>query len=153
MDSANIFLTSIKHKIPSNAGSALQPILEQAGEQSLHKLMLLNLRNPTVGLFISGLFGTLGVDRFYKGDIKLGITKLALWILTYVMLISAFLITISGVTPTNNWSLMATLHESLFYRIGVISLITYNVWWMIDIYLVFVGIKNDNLNKIYQALQ
>ena len=37
MDSANIFLTSIKHKIPSNAGSALQPILEQAGEQSLHK--------------------------------------------------------------------------------------------------------------------
>lgn len=42
------------------------------------KLLTLNLKNPIVGLVLSILLGGLAVDRFYVGDIGLGILKLIL---------------------------------------------------------------------------
>lgn len=35
-----------------------------------------NFKNPTTALILSVLFGTLGADRFYIGDYKMGIVKL-----------------------------------------------------------------------------
>ena len=44
-------------------------------ENSL-QLMLNQLKDPTISLILSILVGTLGVDRFYIGDMGLGIGKL-----------------------------------------------------------------------------
>ena len=39
-------------------------------------LQTLQLKDPTIALIISLLAGTLGIDRFYIGDMGLGVLKL-----------------------------------------------------------------------------
>lgn len=97
-------------KIPSEGVFMLQNQLESIDENSAYALTALPLKDPVIGLVLSVFFGVFGVDRFYKGDIGLGIVKLLLcWL-------------------------------------------TFGIWWLIDLFLVYKGIKKDNLQKIMQAL-
>lgn len=50
--------------------------LEDLPDEKATGLMSLSLRNPTMMLIISILFGELGVDRFLLGETGLGILKL-----------------------------------------------------------------------------
>lgn len=67
-----------------------------------------------------------GIDRFYKGDITLGIAKL----ITFII----------GMITT-------------FIYIGFIILIGLWVWTIVDYFLVWKGIKKDNLKKILIVLE
>lgn len=105
-------LASWNGKVPADKTEILmQRIKELGNKEKMSSFLLLELKQPLVGLILGLFFGTFGVDRFYKGDIKLGILK--------------FL--------------------SLFILIGII-------WALIDLVLVWKGIKKDNYNKIDQAL-
>lgn len=108
---ATLFLSQWSDKIPEGSGLMLQPRLEKLDESKLSSLAITNLKNPIVGLVLGLCFGGFGVDRFYKGDIVLGILK--------------FL--------------------SIFIFIGFF-------WVLADLFLVWKGIKQDNLNKISQQL-
>lgn len=50
--------------------------LKTLDEENYQAFMLLEYKDPTVSLILSILTGCLGVDRFYIGDIGLGIGKL-----------------------------------------------------------------------------
>ncbi|QYA62273.1 TM2 domain-containing protein [Campylobacter fetus subsp. fetus] len=83
------------------------------------------MKNPLIGLILGVLFGGFGVDRFYKGDVILGIAKLVLTIIGWM---------------------------TVLIVIGYIFLIIVFVWVIADFFLVYKGIKQDNLNKIIQIL-
>lgn len=101
-----------KGKVPANSIELLNGRLAQiTDEKKIASLGLVELKSPVVGLILGFLFGGLGVDRFYKGDIGLGIGK--------------FL--------------------SCFILIGF-------VWAVIDLFLVWKGIKKDNFEKINNQL-
>lgn len=103
-------MSSWRDKIPEHQVFIIQQQLEGIDEQSLYALTTLSLKDPIIGLVLGIFFGFFGVDRFYKGDIGLGIVKLLLcWL-------------------------------------------TLGIWWAIDLYLVWHGIKNDNVQKIAQSL-
>lgn len=105
-------LSAWNDKIPSESYFMLQKQLESTNidENLAFALSALPLKEPFVGLLLGLFFGVLGVDRFYKGDIGLGIVKLLLcWL-------------------------------------------TFGVWWLVDLFLVYKGIKKDNLQKITQVL-
>ena len=107
---ALVLANSWSDKIPSDSAFLLQNQLENIDENSAYALTTLPLKDPVIGLVLSIFFGVFGVDRFYKGDIGLGVVKLLLcWL-------------------------------------------TFGVWWFIDLFLVYKGIKKDNLQKIMQAL-
>ena len=63
------------NKIPSEATFMLQGRLEKIPEDKIQVLSFIPLKDPIIGLILGLFFGALSVDRFYKGDIGLGILK------------------------------------------------------------------------------
>jgi hypothetical protein hcinC1_04687 len=70
----SLYLT-LKDKLPSDA-FYMKDKLDNLSEDKARAVSMLNLKSPLVGLVLGLCFGALGVDRFYKGDILLGILKL-----------------------------------------------------------------------------
>lgn len=156
MDNVNVFLMSLKGKIADEALVPLKNSLEKAGESGVEKLMFLRLKNPVVGIVLSLLFGILGVDRFYKGDIKLGVGKIALWLVSFTLLIAGVFSGADMITPAMSDEEIAEVilsEAAPQFLLGIIGILASYVWWIVDIFLVFFGIKKDNLAKIYVALQ
>lgn len=55
---------------------ALREMLLNVDDNKWLVLQTLQLKDPTIALIISLLDGTLGIDRFYIGDMGLGVLKL-----------------------------------------------------------------------------
>lgn len=109
---ASIIGGNWESKVTKDSLSSLQGRLAQiTDEKKIASFGLIQLKSPVVGLILGFLFGGLGVDRFYKGDIGLGIGKLL----------------------------------SCFILIGFI-------WAVVDLFLVWKGIKKDNFEKINNQL-
>ena len=72
---AQNFLISLQGKIGANELIATQGRLEKIPDDKITTLALVELKSPVIGLILGLLFGGLGIDRFYKGDIGLGILK------------------------------------------------------------------------------
>lgn len=117
MDSSAVAAITMgwQDKIPQNSILDIQEKLKDISEDKVSLLSVIQLKSPIIGLILGFFLGTLGIDRFYKGDIGLGIAKLILTI-TYFGLIISF------------------------------------VWSIVDLFLVWKGIKQDNLNKIQTIL-
>ncbi|MDV2489756.1 MULTISPECIES: NINE protein [Campylobacter] len=115
----------MQDKVPSQGLLLLQDKLKVASQEKVQSIALIPLKNPLIGLILGVLFGGFGVDRFYKGDVILGIAKLVLTIIGWM---------------------------TVLIVIGYIFLIIVFVWVIADFFLVYKGIKQDNLNKIIQIL-
>ena len=72
---AQNFLISLQGKIGVNELIATQGRLDKIPDDKITSLALVELKNPIIGLVLGLFFGGFGVDRFYKGDIGLGILK------------------------------------------------------------------------------
>lgn len=75
---ADLFIATNKQLLPRDAAS-LTLLRNQLTNLSPEQEMLVNstgLKDPTVALILSLMFGYLGVDRFYNGQILLGLLKL-----------------------------------------------------------------------------
>jgi TM2 domain-containing membrane protein YozV len=56
--------------------STLNEKLQKVDDSRFIQLQTLNLKDPTIVLIISILVGHFGIDRFFIGDIGLGVAKL-----------------------------------------------------------------------------
>lgn len=64
-------------KIPPACVPTLRKMLERSDTHVQDfSLATMNLKNPTVSLLLPALAGAWGVDRFYIGDIGMGVLKL-----------------------------------------------------------------------------
>ena len=61
---------------PAHQLPALREMLLDADESKWMMIQTLQYRDPTIALVISLIGGTLGIDRFFIGDMGLGIGKL-----------------------------------------------------------------------------
>lgn len=121
----NAILMMLSDKIPSGSLPLLQDKLKDASEDKINSLATLPFKSHILGLILGFLFGIWGVDRFYKGDVGLGCVKLGLFI--------------AGIIGT-------------FFVIGGLFIPFVWVWSIVDLFLVWKGIKEDNLNKILTVL-
>ena len=96
---------------------------EAAGNMPDLKPLTSQLKSPILGLIISILFGFIGFDRFYKGDGGAGVLKFVL------------AVGMARASKTNP--------DQAVLILGLVTL-----WWFIDIFLVYFGIKKDNFKKI-----
>ena len=87
----------------------IKKALDKMSDQDLIRLNGVNFKDPTVALILSALVGGWGVDRFYIGDIGLGVLKLitggglGVW-----WIVDLFVIT--GKTKENN---INNFHEAI----------------------------------------
>ncbi|HDY6371176.1 TPA: TM2 domain-containing protein, partial [Campylobacter coli] len=130
-------LLIFKDKIPEERLFILEEELKKS-QKDLSALYAISLKNPLVGLVLSITVGLFGVDRFYKGDILLACIKLAFFIIPLFATFAAFI---------------ALLYESHsifidYFAIFALMFVVASIWKLVDIYLVFVGIKKDNFHKI-----
>ncbi len=104
------------------------------------KVVVMPLKSPVIGFVLALFLGWLGVDRFYKGNVLLGIIKL----------IGGLIFFVCGALA---WVFISWLIESgssLGMTIGVAGLI-YILWYILDLILVPLGISRDNAKKLAQA--
>ncbi|PAF50164.1 hypothetical protein BKH43_05320 [Helicobacter sp. 13S00401-1] len=107
---AMTLLATWNDRIPADSYVLLTERLKKMQDDKMSALLSLNLKSPIVGLVLGLFFGLFGVDRFYKGDIVLGVVKL------------------------------------------FIGWLTLGIWPIVDLFLVYKGIKKDNLEKISNVL-
>ena len=135
----NTILMSLAGKLPSTGEVVLRNKLDGVSDETLNKISasipMLNLKSPIVGLILGFLLGGLGIDRFYKGDIGLGIIKL-------LLSVGSMLFFDAGLSEKD---------ESLLV-VGSILFIASMIFYAVDLFLVFTGIKKDNLNKVLMVL-
>lgn len=124
MDTSAILMT-LQDKIPSTSLPLVKEKLEKASEDQISSLAVLPLKSHIIGLVLGWSLGICGADRFYKGDIALGIAKLALFLVGCI---------------------------TVAIGIGGLLIFAALIWSFVDLFLVWKGIKQDNLDKILSVL-
>lgn len=138
-------------KIPQDSQIMLTQRLEKLDDDKVAAVGIVALKNPVIGLVLGLFFGGLGVDRFYKGDIGLGLLKLFglmfIWILAF-MFGGAAIVLGAAAGDDDGAAVGAAFSILLFFGAWLITI----VWCILDLFLVWKGIKKDNLNKINNQL-
>lgn len=134
MKEYSILLLKWGEKIPQEALPLLQASLERLQETDYVPLANISLKDPLKGLLLGISLGDFGVDRFYKGDIWIGILKIFLHLIFAILCLS-----------------LGSDEDFTLEEWGdLVSLYIVIVWFFasIDGFLVYRGIKKDNLQKI-----
>ncbi len=120
------YIDKIRKQIPVELYRELRTRIESASEDKYKKIKELKLKSIYVTVILSLFLGIFGVDRFYAGDIRLGIGKLVLGVVGYLF---------GG-----------------FGTIGfALQLLSY-VWWIEDIFFSYRLSRKRNSEKIYGIL-
>ncbi|NDJ27666.1 hypothetical protein CQA38_03105 [Campylobacter sp. MIT 12-5580] len=137
MKNADTLFLQLKEKVPSDSYAAFKQSLDEAEDSQFDALLLISYKNPILALIFSVIVP--GVDRIYKGDVALGVFKLI-----FVCVIYA----------TFNFYIDKAdqLQTGVFIIICVLAIIAF-IWVVSDIFLVYKGVKKDNLRKIFEVLQ
>lgn len=139
MTNSDMLFYSLKDKVPNDALLPLKESLDKADESVSERFLLVDFKNALLGLVLSVLLP--GVDRIYKGDIVLGVFKLVYFIGVYVAL------QISDNFGALDSSDLGALVLLLVLAVGLLA------WFVADMFLVWRGIKRDNLKKIFTILE
>lgn len=131
----SILMMDWKDKVPQDSVLVLQERLRSISDEKILVLSQIPLKNPMLGLILGPSFGIFGIDRFYKGDIGLGIAKLMMGILYVVSLIYE-----EEISQSNVWFL------------GLLPAFMMMFWIILDCFLVWRRIKKDNLQHIQNVL-
>lgn len=78
MDKINSLLINYAKYFPEESMPAIRQTLEQLGEDKAAQALTMDYKDPTIALCLSLIcfLGISGIDRFYIGDIGLGVGKL-----------------------------------------------------------------------------
>lgn len=135
MQNNDMLFYSLKDKVPSDAFLPLKESLDKADEGISDRLLLVNFKNALLGLVFAVILP--GVDRLYKGDIELGIFKIIYFVGVYIAL----------QVCSEQGASAGVLIIVLMLAVALL------VWFFADMFLVWKGIKRDNLKKIFNALE
>lgn len=140
MNRFQTFSLAMEGKVNIELLAAYKDKIETLSDETLFRFWYLELKNPIIGLILGVVpaFILLGLtfDRFYKGDMGLGFAKMAMWAFIFIgLLIAGF------------------FDSSSMLVVWIFNIVALFIWNILDFFLVWQGIKNDNLAKIIQFLE
>lgn len=139
MQNNDMIFYNLKDKVPSYALLRLKESLDKADKGASKQLLLINLKNAILGLIFSVILP--GVDRIYKGDIALGIFKIIYIVGVYI-----------GIEADLGDRLIAN-ESAVLAVLWLLAMVAMVAWCVADMFLVWKGIKRDNLKKIFEILE
>jgi len=120
------YVDKIRKQIPVELYRELRTRIEGTSEGKYERISKLKLKSIRVTVILSVFLGMFGVDRFYAGDVKLGVGKLIMGLVGYIF---------GG-----------------FGTVGfAVQLLSY-VWWIEDIFFSYRLSRKRNSEKIYAIL-
>ncbi|EAI9960434.1 hypothetical protein C5441_03865 [Campylobacter coli] len=140
MNRFQIFSLAMEGKVNIELLTAYKDKIETLSDETLFRFCYLELKNPIIGLILgvapAFILSGLTFDRFYKGDMGLGFAKMAMWAFIFIgLLIAGF------------------FDSSSMLVVWIFNIVALFIWNILDFFLVWQGIKNDNLAKIIQFLE
>lgn len=157
-------------KLPKKSMPLITQSLENIDEKKLNTLSLISLKNPITGLVLHWLVGFLGAGRFYKGNPICGVIQIILSICMIICLVGAWDIveemdnfpkypTYSEYANIDKYGEAVTEYNKLQREnmAGLIFcaflVIDWVIYMIVEYFLIYRGIKEDNLNKILSYLR
>lgn len=140
MNRFQTFSLAMEGKVNIELLAAYKDKIETLNDETLFRFWYLELKNPIIGLILgvvpAFILSGLTFDRFYKGDMGLGFAKMAMWAFIFIgLLIAGF------------------FDSSSMLVVWIFNIVALFIWNILDFFLVWQGIKNDNLAKIIQFLE
>ncbi|EAJ2020750.1 hypothetical protein CNV36_07640 [Campylobacter coli] len=140
MNRFQTFSLAMEGKVNIELLAAYKDKIETLSDETLFRFCYLELKNPIIGLILgvvpAFILSGLTFDRFYKGDMGLGFAKMAMWAFIFIgLLIAGF------------------FDSSSMLVVWIFNIVALFIWNILDFFLVWQGIKNDNLVKIIQFLE
>ncbi|EPW1466378.1 TM2 domain-containing protein [Campylobacter coli] len=140
MNRFQTFSLAMEGKVNIELLAAYKDKIETLSDETLFRFWYLELKNPIIGLILgvvpAFILSGLAFDRFYKGDMGLGFAKMAMWAFIFIgLLIAGF------------------FDSSSMLVVWIFNIVALFIWNILDFFLVWQGIKNDNLAKIIQFLE
>ncbi|HEB7657708.1 TPA: TM2 domain-containing protein [Campylobacter coli] len=140
MNRFQTFSLAMEGKVNIELLAAYKDKIETLSDKTLFRFWYLELKNPIIGLILgvvpAFILSGLTFDRFYKGDMGLGFAKMAMWAFIFIgLLIAGF------------------FDSSSMLVVWIFNIVALFIWNILDFFLVWQGIKNDNLAKIIQFLE
>jgi len=133
MKDSTLYFLQLKNKVPSDSYPALKQSLDNANDEFKEKLIYISFKNPIMGLIFSVLLP--GIDRIYKGDLILGAFKLIYFIFVFIF-----------------FNIVLSFDDERWVILSLLLYLSAFVWMIVDIFLVYQGIKRANLKLIFNAL-
>lgn len=126
-DKVNVAFNNFYKDIPADYHNAFRAGLNNMDDNYMGGLMACPIKIKGLEIFLSIFFGGLGVDRFYLGDVGLGMGKIAINVASTLCRLSPWLgLKIAGF---------------------VLSLICF-VWYIADIFICYKRVKELNYKKL-----
>ena len=149
-DKVDILMMQYKDKIPASEALYLRGQLSAMADEGYGAVACAETKSPTATVLLSIFFGNLGVDRFYIGDIGLGLLKLFLGPIVSILclIIVGVLGGMDGVSLDGfmQWISILTI-------VSYASVILMGLWWLIDCFCSYKKAKKKNLENILDAVQ
>lgn len=76
VNQVNQLMMVLGNKLPETSLQDVRQRLEMAQDFNSANMVVAQMKDPTTAIILSVLLGSLGVDRFFIGDIGLGVGKL-----------------------------------------------------------------------------
>ncbi|EAK3113879.1 hypothetical protein CYA40_01380 [Campylobacter coli] len=138
MNRFQTFSLAMEGKVNIELLAAYKDKIETLSDETLFRFCYLELKNPIIGLILgvapAFILSGLTFDCFYKGDMGLGFAKMAMWAFIFIGLVGFF-------------------DSSSMLVVWIFNIVALFIWNILDFFLVWQGIKNDNLAKIIQFLE
>ena len=82
---ADMLMLKFADKIQKDKAVILRSQLSNADDTAFSRVAMIQTYNPLLTLILSMAFGLIGVDRFYVGDVGLGVCKLLFgWVTFFI---------------------------------------------------------------------